>query len=125
MNKYDADRTPESSAWLELDEQTRIDLVAAYHRRHHPGTPRIPIHSTFHVIVENQLAEHEPAAVQTLTRLQAEGLTRHDAIHAIGSVLAAHVFDVLTENHPAEGDRNVAYAADLRALTAEKWRSGR
>lgn len=125
MTKYDADRTPEPSRWLELDEQARIDLVAAYHRRHHPETPQVTLHATFHVIVENQLAENEPAAVQTLTRLQAEGLTRHDAIHALGSVLAAHVFGVLTENEPAEGDRNVAYAADLRALTAEKWRSGR
>jgi hypothetical protein len=124
MQRYDADRRPEPSAWLALEEAMRIDLVAAYHRRHHPGTPRIRLHSAFHAVVENQLAEDVPVVVETLTRLQAEGLCRHDAIHAIGSVLAGQVFRVLKHEQPPEGSLNDAYASELRSLTAAEWRKG-
>jgi uncharacterized protein YoaH (UPF0181 family) len=124
MNTYDADREPNPRAWLELEEATRIDLVVSYHRRHHPQTPRIRLHATFHAIVENQLAENEQVVVETLKRLQSEGLSRHDAIHAIGSVLAARVYHVLKTETPNAGeDPNEAYAAELRQLTADKWRN--
>jgi hypothetical protein len=46
-----------------------------------------------HVIVENQVALGEAYPVQSvLLRLMEEGLDRHDAIHAIGSVLAERLF---------------------------------
>lgn len=124
MIKYDADRPPDPKAWLALEEDARIDLVSDYHRRHHRGTPRIRLHSTFHVIVENQLAEKVDAVVQTLVRLQSEGLTRHEAIHAVGSVLAGQVFELLKTEPPGESDPNEAYAARLRVLTAATWRAG-
>jgi hypothetical protein len=124
MNTYDADREPDPNAWLELEEDTRIDLVVAYHRRHHPRTPRVRLHATFHTIVETQLAANEPVVVDTLKRLRKEGLSRHDAVHAIGSVLAAQVYDVLKREAPNAGDDpNEAYAAELRRLTAESWRN--
>jgi hypothetical protein len=124
MNTYDADREPERNAWLELEEQTRIDLVVEYHRRHHPDTSQVRLHATFHVIVENQLASKESVVVETLKRLRNEGLSRHDAVHAVGSVLAAQVYDVLKREEPDEGtEPNEAYAAKLRQLTAESWRS--
>jgi hypothetical protein len=31
MDKYDPSVPPDPQAWLQLDEQERIDLVAAYH----------------------------------------------------------------------------------------------
>ena len=124
MVRYDADHPPDPEAWLALDEGTRIGLVSEYHRRHHRGTPRIRLHSTFHTIVENQLAEKVETVVQTLARLQNEGLTRHEAIHAIGSVLAAQVFDILKSQPSGESDPNQAYATELRALTAAKRRAG-
>jgi hypothetical protein len=41
----------------------------------------------FHVIVENQAAQGlETPVRRTLARLQAEGLSRHDAVHAVGSI---------------------------------------
>lgn len=124
MNTYDADRGPEPSAWLALEEDAKIDLVTAYHRRHHRRTPRVRLHATFHTIVENQLAANEPVVVETLTRLQNEGLSRHDAIHAIGSVLAAQVYDALKGERQGGGqDPNEAYAAELRTLTAATWRN--
>ena len=122
MNTYDAGHEPDPNAWLGLDEDTKIDLVVEYHRRHRPRTPRVRLHATFHTIVENQLAANEPVVVETLTRLQKEGLSRHDAIHAIGSVLAAQVYDVLKREQPDAGqDPNEAYATELRKLTAASW----
>lgn len=124
MNTYNADREPERNAWLELDEQTRIDLVVEYHRRRHPDTSQVRLHATFHVIVENQLASKESVVVETLKRLRNEGLSRHDAVHAVGSVLAAQVYDVLKREEPDEGtEPNETYASQLRQLTAASWRS--
>jgi hypothetical protein len=123
MNTYDPDHEPDPSAWLGLNEDTRIDLVVKYHRRQHPRTPRVRLHATFHTIVENQLAAREPVVVETLKRLRDEGLSRHEAVHAIASVLAAQVYDVLKHEPPNTGkDPNEAYAAELRQLTAESWR---
>ena len=77
-----------------------------------------------HVIVENQLALGERAVVDTLARLQAEGLDRHDAVHAIGSVLAEHFYKLLKEGLPVKhADPNVAYFDRLKQLTAAGWRN--
>jgi hypothetical protein len=122
MKTYDADRDPGPNTWLGLDEDTKIDLVVAYHRRHRPWTPRVRLHATFHTIVENQVAANEPVVVETLQRLRNEGLSRHDAVHAIGSVLAAQVYDALKREQPDAGkDLNEVYATELRKLTAESW----
>jgi hypothetical protein len=82
------------------------------------------LHATFHVIVENQLAMAEPTVVATLTRLQHEGLSRHDAVHAVGSLLAEHIYELL-KGHPgsAGGDPNAAYSERLKKLTAAGWQA--
>ncbi|MBE3135237.1 MAG: hypothetical protein IMZ55_17360 [Acidobacteria bacterium] len=120
MDTYDANHEPDAIAWLGLDEETRIALVAGYHRRYRPRTPQVRLHATFHTVVENQVAAKEPVVVETLNRLQSEGLSRHDAVHAIGSILAAQVYDMLKRGQSDAGkDPNEAYAAELRKLTAE------
>jgi hypothetical protein len=48
----------------------------------------------------------------------AEGLSRHDAVHALGSVMAKHLFGIM--KHQQAFDEK-AYAADLDALSAERW----
>ena len=122
MNTYNADREPDPTAWLGLDEGTKIDLVVEYHRRHRPRTPRVRLHATLHTIVENQLAANQPTVVETLKRLRNEGLSRHDAVHAIASVPAAQVYDVLKHERPdTDTEPNDAYAAGLRQLTAKSW----
>ena len=123
MNTYDADHDPAPWAWPGLDEDTKIDLVVKYHRRQRPQPPQVRLHATFHTIVENQVAANGPVVVETLKRLRNEGLSRHDAVHAIASVLAVQVYDVLRHEHPETGkDPNEAYAAELRQLTAASWR---
>ncbi len=46
---------------------------------------------------------NEPVVVEMLKRLRNEGLLRHDAAHAIGSLLAAQVSSVLKREQPDAG----------------------
>ena len=126
MAHYDPDSSPDTKWWLGLDDIERTRLVTAAHRKvqFNPGAKQF--HSTLHVIVENQLALGAPAAVsQALVRLTSEGLTRHDAVHAIASVLAGYVYDAV-QSHGAASDKSLPQAYDeaVSKLTAEKWRDG-
>jgi hypothetical protein len=104
-----------------LGEAERIELVAAYHKRTREKLPNLRLHSAFHAVVENQLAEGIEVVRETLGRLTAEGLDRHSGIHAIGSVLAAHLSN-LVRNGPKKGtDTNEPYFRSLRSLTASTW----
>jgi hypothetical protein len=94
MLEYDPFVEPDPDQWLALDEQEQIDLVVAYHRRAGIRFPREQAHAIFHAIVERQIADTELPVRGTAERLMSEGLDRHEAIHAIGSVLAAHMHDL-------------------------------
>ena len=49
-----------------------------------------------------------------------EGLSRHDAVHTIGSVLAGHLYHLIKRD--VEGpDVNADYYRQLNDLTAENW----
>jgi hypothetical protein len=61
----------------------------------------------------------EYPVAEKLRQLMAEGLNRHDAIHAIGSVLMQHLLAVMQDR--AEGELNEPYIRDLATLTAKKW----
>jgi hypothetical protein len=105
----------------------QIRLVEDYRRRAHIGLPNLKVHAVFHVVVENQIALGDETPVKrTVQRLMAEGLDRHDAIHAVGSVLAAYIHDLRNGPEPSPGeDPNRAYFEEREKLTAEEWlRSG-
>jgi hypothetical protein len=86
--RYDANDELDPETWLALDETERIDLVIDHHRRTRVQLEDPKLHAMTHVVVENQIALGDGAPVKgTLDRLMAEGLDRHDAIHAIGSIL--------------------------------------
>jgi hypothetical protein len=122
--RYDAHNAPDPRIWLELDEQDRIDQVIEYHRRRRlPVGENARVHAAAHVIVENQAAMGDATVVPaTLGRLMREGLDRHDAIHAIGSVLVGIFFDV-AKDPGKQIDINAAYGRELGELTAASWRS--
>ena len=122
MDPYDPDTSPDATEWLETDEGERIELVSAYHRRKNTRLPNAQLHSVIHVVVENQLALGEAIVIETLARLQREGLSRHDALHAIGSVLAADLYELMQESSEATGDVYRRYLERLQQLTAENWR---
>jgi hypothetical protein len=117
--RYDPEVAPDPSRWQELDEQERIMLVEAHHRRAGIEVPNMKVHATVHAIVENQAAMGDELAVRrAIERLMGEGLDRHDAVHAVASVLAAHINDTLRGGAP----NNKAYDEAVERLTAESWR---
>lgn len=123
MKHYDPVRRPNWREWLALDEQERLALVVAYHRRTRAKLPNLQLHAAIHVVVENQLAERIGVVQETLERLLAEGLDRHEAIHAIGSVVTEHLWKAMNETLPGP-DLEEAYLRRLEALTASDWLKG-
>ena len=83
--------------------------------------PSIRVHTALHATIETQIAMKLPNVVDAITRLRAEGLDRHDAIHAIASVLAERIWHALRRD-PAPLDPNAEYFAALDKLTAASWR---
>jgi hypothetical protein len=124
MDPYDPDTPRHPTEWLQTDEGERIELVSSYHRRKKIHLPNVQLHAVIHVVVENQLALGEKVVVETLARLQSEGLSRHDALHAIGSVLAADLYELMHETSEATGDAHRGYLERLKKLTAKNWRAG-
>jgi hypothetical protein len=124
--KYDADVAPKPAAWLALDEEEAQWLVRRYHaspRCEHPPAQKPVLHATIHVFVENQVALGNETPVRaTLERLMAEGLSRHDAIHAIGFVLARYVYDLMNSTQTEGASGHDRYFDEIRCLTAEAWR---
>ena len=120
METYDPGTAPDPDEWLALDEGERIHRIASYHRRAKVRLPNVQIHAALHSVVENQLAEGLQTVRETVERLQSEGLSRHDALHAVGSVLVNSLHALLQEG--AQGQFEVeAYFQELRSLTAEGW----
>ena len=123
MDSYNPDTSPTPPDWLQTDEGERIELVSAYHRRKKIKLPNAQLHAVIHVVVENQLALGEDMVVNALARLQGEGLSRHDALHAIGSVLAEYLYELMQED-ASTGASYQQYLERLPRLTAKNWRAG-
>jgi hypothetical protein len=120
--QYEPHEHINSDDWLALDESERMHLVRRYHRRLRIRLPNETIHAAVHVIVENQVALGDAfPAKAALFRLMKEGLDRHEAIHAIGSVLSEKLFVLMSEQE-AGSDPNAEYIEKLKSLTAESWR---
>jgi hypothetical protein len=123
---YDPDSAPDPQEWLALDEQERIRLAKKYHVASRTKVPNVEAHALFHAIVENQIAEGVEATCRTMERLRSEGLTRHDAIHAIGSVIAQFTYDAMhSESIDSPEDAQRDLNAKIEALTAQEWRKGK
>ncbi len=119
---YDPEQDPNPDEWLALEEEERLMRIEAHHRLAEIPQPDGPLHALCHIIVENQIALGDETPVQrTMARLIAEGLDRHEAIHALGIRIAKQLFDVTTTQ---DNDRTSieAYFAEIEALTAEGWR---
>jgi hypothetical protein len=121
---YDAAVAPVPRDWQMLAEQARLDAVTRYHDVALASGERPPSmarHAGMHVIVENQIADRAPEQVRhAMSRLMGEGMSRHDAIHAIGWVLAAHMRRAMAERVPVD---EAKYAADVGQLTLARWLS--
>ena len=123
MTHYDPEVAPDPAEWLALDEQERILLAEAHHRAARIKLPNAAAHAVFHAIVENQVAEGLEPVVRAMKRLQHEGLSRHDALHAIGCVSAQHLVEVMnSKDQDAASTAQSRYHAAVERLTAKSWR---
>jgi hypothetical protein len=123
MQDYDPDQTPDPAQWHALSEGSRMLLVKLYHDGARIRLPKPNLHYAVHVVVENQVAEGMPAVLRAMERLQGEGLSRHDALHAIASVAARRVAELLQSGDPQQAQAFEArYAEELDKLTAQEWR---
>ena len=119
---YDPETAPDAQSWLELDEGDRITLAEAFHRREKIDLPNLQAHAVFHAIVENQIAMEVAAVVRAVPRLMKQGLSRHDAIHALASVLAEHLHDQANaETEDTAEVSNARYEASIERLNATDW----
>ncbi len=124
MKKYDPIKPIEPDEWLALDELERIELVRAFHETLGDEMPSdaLSVHSSIHVIVENQLAIGVELIPETIAKLTRQGLDRHEAIHAIGAIISVDIFEML------KGDLQefspIKYRRKLEKITAKRWRKG-
>ena len=123
MIDYDPELAPDPAQWLLLDEQGRIDLIEDHHSATYIKLPNTKVHAAFHAIVETQIAMGLETVARAMARLQREGLSRHDAIHAIGSVAAEHVFETMKSQDQDDAHTTQArYNAAVERLTRKSWR---
>ncbi|HHI78554.1 MAG TPA: DUF1841 domain-containing protein [Planctomycetes bacterium] len=122
--KYDPLTGPDSEWWLGLEEQEKLALILEQHELSGVEIPGIRLHAAIHTVVENQLAMGIPDVQETLDRLVADGLDRHEALHAIGRVLADLIYDTIHQHWDWKNldPMPEGYFRELRELTVEKWR---
>ena len=122
---YNPQSAPNASTWLALPEAQRIKAVAAFHQLSHEPCGNLQAHTALHVVVENQLAEGFDPTVRALQRLRGEGLSRHEAVHAVAAVLAEHLYAAMSGDGPAPDPVALqeAMALDLDVLSAASWRA--
>ncbi len=120
IRAYDPLHAPDPDDWQSMDEGERMMLVTEYHRQAGVELPNEQAHAAVHVVVENQIAlGDETSAPATLERLMREGLDRHEAIHAVGTVLVDFM-QALVLGDAAPG-ANQRYNEELEKLTAAEW----
>ncbi len=124
MKEYKASIAPNPEVWLSLDEQLRIDLVVDFVNKNENNIEEAAkrIHASIHVIVENQLALKSEPTPKTYSRLRRQGLSRHEAIHAIGAVISEDMFEVMKGNKDQAFEK---YKGHLEKLTAKRWKRGK
>jgi hypothetical protein len=120
--RYDALRGPDGEEWRQAEESERLEAVTAFHREQGEHLPSARLHAALHAVVETQLAEGYRPAARAMARLRRQGLDRHEALHAIGSV-AAQELHALLSGSATDFDAG-AYERALDALEADRWRAG-
>jgi hypothetical protein len=121
ISGYDPEVAPDPAEWRARSEQERLNMVQAYHRRAGISLPSERAHTALHVVIENQIAAGDDLpARRTIERLIAEGLDRHDALHAVASVLTDQLYDLMQEEKTKFSE--TAFNEALAQLTAESWR---
>lgn len=121
---YDPNIAPDGRAWLALPELERIRLAQNYHVAARLKIPGMKAHAALHAAVENQIATGYGPSKRAVARLQSEGLSRHDAVHAIASVIATFIHELQRErSDEQQASFQSRMAEEIESLHAENWLS--
>ena len=121
MKCYDPEKAPNAREWLSVDEAGRMELIRNYHKDQEEYGESLEMHAGIHSVVENQIAMDTREVRKTLRK---QDLSRHDAIHAIGSVLVEHTQTLVTFERMPEGDPNDEYYERLSQFDVSDWYGG-
>jgi len=123
VESYDAHEQPHGLDWLGMGEEARLQLVIDYHTSIGDTGDNARTHCMLHVIVENQIAmgAHMEPVRERLRQLMAQGMDRHEALHAICYVLIRHMNWIGLSNQ--KGDHDARYFREIKRMTAQKWRA--
>ncbi len=124
MDKYNPFESIDPAEWLECDESERIELVREFHKNLEDEMPddALSIHSSVHVIIENQLAMGVKLIPETIAKLTRQGLDRHEAIHAIGAIISEDIFNIVKGKTQEFSTKK--YRRKLEKITAKRWLKG-
>ena len=100
-----------------------IRIVEAHRRRQRIKLPRSTLHATIYVVVENQIAIGEDVVIEAMARLQREGLTRHESLHAVGTILTEQLYALMKGDIAPGSDSNSRYRERVKHLSAGDWRN--
>jgi hypothetical protein len=124
METYNPSVEQSKEEWLCATESERLAAVMEYHENSGVDIDEkaLTIHATIHVIVENQLAMGVDLLPETIAKLIRQGLTRHEAIHAVGAILIEDIMDIMCGEISEFSAKR--YRKKLEKITAKRWKKG-
>lgn len=125
MSTYDPSIAPVPKEWLAQSEDERVELVRLFHETAEENLlkdQRMEAHAAIHVVVENQIAMGFEPVPATVAKLIRQGLSRHEALHAVGAVLSGEIWQ-LQQQEQSKWESGI-YRRKLEKLTAKRWRKG-
>lgn len=121
---YNPEIAPEPKSWLAMPEMERMRVIKNYHVESRIKLPSVKTHAAIHVVVENQIAIGYGPSKRAIVRLQAEGLSRHEALHAIGTVVAELYFNAAMSPQVGESqDPQTQLKNAIENLSAKQWKN--
>lgn len=119
---YDPDVAPVAAKWLALSEAERVRLAQSHHVSTRAKVKGLKAHAVFHAAVENQIATGYGPTKRAVERLQREGLSRHESLHAVGSVIAQFMGELLHEQTETQrGSYQSRLGTAIEELHAKNW----
>ena len=101
-----AEHSQYAHLWNRLDQLTDAEITA-------DGTNPL-MHIMLHTTIADQLAGGEPPETgQTIAALERRGLSHHEAVHRVASVLLDEIWHVMNEQRPFDPARYAASLAEL------------
>jgi hypothetical protein len=120
---YNPEIVPEPKSWLAMPEMERMRVIKNYHVESQIKLPNIKGHAALHTLVENQIATGYGPSRRAIARLLEEGLSRHEALHAIGSVITELYFNAAMSPQVGESeDHQTQLKNAIENLSAKQWK---